>query len=1048
MGHGGRAQTPNIVELRPGGPIRVDTKDGPVYIRQVTGRELLPSPEEIRGWMSGPQDPCVEEEGGIFGWVRARAAGAPGAGPALGPGGGPGAGALARLGAPGLHSGLGGSGSQSAAMLPPNWWSLPALPAIIGSLIYPKCLMCHWGIEDPFANMGSFLLDCTFCHGGNPNAVTKSAAHVHPDGTVVYDSTTPSMTQDLAYQQFVNPSNLRVAQNTCGTCHPTKVEDVKKSLMATSAGHHAGGLYLNGVQNTKYAIYGTFAVSDNDGQVPVAQGAVQSLLDLVDFDPTLDPALFSTHYRSIPAQACARCHLWSRGKGYRGAVGKEGVYRADGCAACHILYADDGLSQSTDWTIDHTEPGHGLSHTLTKSIPSQQCIHCHHRGARIGLNFTGRSQMPPRMPSGPGVPGTTSVLFNENYHYVVPDTNPPDVHHEAGMHCIDCHVSTGIMGDGNIYSHMDQATKIECQSCHGTPYASATLSDNDGVALNNVTLDTTTGAVTMTSKVTGAQHDVKQVQDFLSTHSANYNPMAAAAMNSDHLKPQGGLECYACHTSWVPNCYGCHFQRDETQMGQNMITGQWQVGKATTSNKIYESLRAFSLGPNASGRVAPYIVSCMPMADVTDASGATILDFVMPTTQNGLSGLAHNPVQPHTVRGPGEVRTCAECHRSPPTLGFGSGNYTIARDRITAAGLSGLEHFKKTDPAAPSSLYEQPGVISARGIARLPNVVEGTTDYLYVAEGLNGVRIYDGTSGNVVGPVATIGGVNAGDVARAARYLYVVDSGTGIKIYDNANPTVATLVSDIPLPMAGRVFPWGIHLFVTAGADGIYVIDISDHDEPRVVGHVQDMNAVDIEFYAHFQPGSRFEARAYVADPGSGVWILDLLPDFENPTVVGLLQAPEARGLDAYTRYVEADAVTESREHDYLYVAAGFNGLFVFDITKPNAIVQVAWIGNIMELATDVVVTSEPAPPGVDDYAYVSDANADAIHVFKVNDPTSPSYAGSTPAGVRPMQLIVEGQQLDRFLDEQGGMLKENSHPFITTFDRATIVRILRATIP
>ena len=25
------------------------------------------------------------------------------------------------------------------------------------------------------------------------------------------------------------------------------------------------------------------------------------------------------------------------------------------------------------------------------------------------------------------------------------------------------------MGDGNIYGHMDQATKVECRQCHGTP---------------------------------------------------------------------------------------------------------------------------------------------------------------------------------------------------------------------------------------------------------------------------------------------------------------------------------------------------------------------------------------------------------------------------------------------------------------------------------------------------------------------------------------------------------------------------------------------------
>ena len=289
-----------------------------------------------------------------------------------------------------------------------------------------------------------------------------------------------------------------------------------------------------------------------------------------------------------------------------------------------------------------------------------------HRGARIGLNFTGRSQMPPRLPSGPGVPGTTDVRFNKNYHYVSADTNPQDVHGEAGMHCIDCHTSAGVMGDGNMYGHMDQATKIECRTCHGLPNESPTLVDNDGISLTNV-VQNADGTLVLTSKVDGVEHVIPTAMDIVSN-----NPLAACAMNDNHLKADGGLECYSCHTSWVPNCFGCHFERDETQMGLNYITGEFEIGKVSTNNKIFEALRHFSFGPNSEGKIAPYIVACHPIADVTAPDGSKKMDFVMPVTSNGLSGLGHNPVQPHTVRGAGEVRTCAECHRSPASLGLGS----------------------------------------------------------------------------------------------------------------------------------------------------------------------------------------------------------------------------------------------------------------------------------------------------------------------------------------------------------------------------------------
>jgi len=44
--------------------------------------------------------------------------------------------------------------------------------------------------------------------------------------------------------------------------------------------------------------------------------------------------------------------------------------------------------------------------------------------------------------------------------------------------------------------------------------------------------------------------------DITDPSSPFYNPVAACAMNGNHLKDNGGLECFACHTSWTPNCFG------------------------------------------------------------------------------------------------------------------------------------------------------------------------------------------------------------------------------------------------------------------------------------------------------------------------------------------------------------------------------------------------------------------------------------------------------------------------------------------------------------
>ena len=116
------------------------------------------------------------------------------------------------------------------------------------------CLSCHTFIEDAMLHMPA-TRSCTFCHGGNGTAVTIGTAHVQPSMPVINDATSAPLDYDLPYQRFVNPSNLRVADQTCGACHPDKVEMVIKSMMATTAGHLAGGLYQAGVVDTKTPAY-------------------------------------------------------------------------------------------------------------------------------------------------------------------------------------------------------------------------------------------------------------------------------------------------------------------------------------------------------------------------------------------------------------------------------------------------------------------------------------------------------------------------------------------------------------------------------------------------------------------------------------------------------------------------------------------------------------------------------------------------------------------------------------------------------------------------
>ena len=103
------------------------------------------------------------------------------------------------------------------------------------------------------------------------------------------------------------------------------------------------------------------------------------------------------------------------------------------------------------------------------------------------------------------------------------------------------------------------------------------------------------GSATVVSKVDGQDHLLRQAMDIVDPTSPIFNPRASCAMNENHLREEGGLECYACHSSWTPNCFGCHFERDERYRGLNLMTGEMEQGRARTNNKIFEAFQRFMM---------------------------------------------------------------------------------------------------------------------------------------------------------------------------------------------------------------------------------------------------------------------------------------------------------------------------------------------------------------------------------------------------------------------------------------------------------------------
>src|SRR6185503_13536668 len=61
-----------------------------------------------------------------------------------------------------------------------------------------------------------------------------------------------------------------------------------------------------------------------------------------------------------------------------------------------------------------------------------------------------------------------------------------DIHAERGMHCVDCHFTQDVHGDGRLYGEPRAATEIMCVDCHGTIDATTKLETSGNAGGNSL----------------------------------------------------------------------------------------------------------------------------------------------------------------------------------------------------------------------------------------------------------------------------------------------------------------------------------------------------------------------------------------------------------------------------------------------------------------------------------------------------------------------------------------------------------------------------------
>lgn len=933
------------------------------------------------------------------------------------------------------------------------------------------CLTCHFGIEDmhPWEP-----LTCTQCHGGNPKAETKEAAHVRPLKPLPNDERVLPFEFDSAYLRFKNPSNLRVVDKTCGQCHQAACADLERSLHGTTAGHLSDGMYECGIlpkRGSRFGMRGVQAAPLEQGESR-GPGEVERLLALPGFDSKKPRDAFASHYADLVPKNCVRCHLYSPGQALRGRLGMDGDYRAEGCAACHVSYADDGLARGGDPTVDKFEPGHPLAHQLTSRIPTTTCVHCHYGDASIGLNFRGLAQLFPGQPAGPEVQGTTEARLNQTFYVNDPLVVPPDLHHEAGMHCIDCHTVRDVMGDGKTYGQMPHAVEIECEDCHGTLERESTLETSRGNRIENLVKE---GAeYFLVSKVTGAKHRVKQAAHVVNPRHPDYVARAAEAMKPEHAR----LECYACHAGWSPNFFGFHFERQEQFTQLDLMSGERTPGRVNTQEKVFATFRGLYLGWNSEERIAPYMVGFSSMGSVSDEQGRTLIDQQMPVTAAGLSGMTMIHHQLHTTRR--EARDCADCHRNPTALGLGSpnANFRLGRNFAFVGSTRGLDviALDRKQPGDSIPIATLP-VLGVRDVALAIEPLQGFARHAYLAIAGRGVMVVD--LENPAFP-RSLGLVKTSDprgLLVAGDRLYLADGAAGVAIFDLADPSAPKLLGRAAASDARDVELSWPHLFVADHAAGLRIIDVTVPARPAEVATV-DLNedepqaneALGIALLVQPSRPSRGGERpgrsavrvlAAVACDGEGLRVADVT-DPKAPELLRGYGAVGGRGPNRAQSRVTAvaalskvdlgspDGTIPTQESDYFFATVVAENrsqgrLFAVLVDDPR-LPKLVGSARTGVYPAAIAIVNLYNPPFLQHFALV--AGGDLFEAVDVSKPAQSMSVGQF-AGLRGAAAVaVESMPLDRLIDESGRAWKDISHEGARFFSRLEVDKILRADVP
>jgi hypothetical protein len=583
------------------------------------------------------------------------------------------------------------------------------------------------------------------------------------------------------------------------------------------------------------------------------------------------------------------------------------------------------------------------------------------------------------------------------------------------------------------------------------------------------------------------------------------------------------MPCITCHTSWTPSCGGCHLPIEA-----NWKTASHKYDGVTTRNyATYNPQVArddmFQLGRHSTVKgnvIVPVRSSSALVLSSTNINRERIYVQQPPISAIGFSSQAFAPHFPHTVRAT-ETKTCGDCHVSKAN----DNNAIMAQllllgtNTVNFVGLNAWVGLDDAVEAVRVTEWSEPQAVFGSYLQRY-----AYPDFYKLHVERNHRELIDWTRGAAfdkdlsgeTNPSEEIGNFvhSAGGEARCLQlrgeYLYVAEGTGGFRVYDAAsiaNKGVSEKLITAPFSPLGQdmhvatknatcmALPTGQSIAPKRNTAEMRALNQEQPFHPIyhyafVVDAEEGLILVDIDTLADREPRNNNLKRALTWNPdgvltgarhitlaGYYAYIATdhglVVVNLDNPlkpviaSVVNLpdvrasalqfryLFVTDAKGLEvldatdlAHPKPVEgatvplADARRVYVARTYAYVAAKKDGLVIIDVTRPQkpALIQRVTFDGKMDDAEDVIVGSTNASL----FAYVADGR-NGLKVIQLTSPESqPNFYGFSPKPVpeliawaktpSPALALSKGLDRDRAVDETGNQIavfgRLGSRPF------------------